>query len=76
MNKGIRNQDSRLEGSWRADMTVILDTAESWYSDQTFQSDLSSLYTYKTQYREGVFYPNGTPLQYSCLENPMDGGAW
>jgi len=22
--------------------------------------------------REG----NGTPLQYSCLENPMDGGTW
>ena len=22
--------------------------------------------------REG----NGTPLQFSCLENPMDGGAW
>ena len=22
--------------------------------------------------REG----NDTPLQYSCLENPMDGGAW
>ena len=22
--------------------------------------------------REG----SGTPLQYSCLENPMDGGAW
>ena len=22
--------------------------------------------------REG----NGTPLQYTCLENPMDGGAW
>ena len=22
--------------------------------------------------REG----NGTPLQYNCLENPMDGGAW
>ena len=19
---------------------------------------------------------NGDPLQYSCLENPMDGGAW
>ena len=26
----------------------------------------------KSQTREG----NGTPLQYSCLENPMDGGAW
>ena len=24
-----------------------------------------------TFYEEG----NGTPLQYSCLENPMDGGA-
>ena len=23
-----------------------------------------------------VFQVNGTPLQYSCLENPMDGGAW
>ena len=27
-------------------------------------------YTYLS--REG----NGTPLQYFCLENPMDGGAW
>ena len=39
--------------------------------------------------REKTFFPikrlclafllgkgNGTPLQYSCLENPMDGGAW
>ena len=26
----------------------------------------------RDQYGEG----NGTPLQYSCLENPMDGGAW
>ena len=25
-----------------------------------------------------LFYPEGTgdPLQYSCLETPMDGGAW
>ena len=28
-----------------------------------------SIYTFV---REG----NGTPLQYSCLENPVDGGAW
>ena len=26
----------------------------------------------KHSYGEG----NGSPLQYSCLENPMDGGAW
>ena len=32
-----------------------------------------SIYIYThTQSGEG----NGTPLQYSCLENPMDGGAW
>ena len=28
----------------------------------------------KSQTRFGE--DNGTPLQYSCLENPMDGGAW
>ena len=28
--------------------------------------------SYQIIFREG----NGTPLQYSCLENPMDGGAW
>jgi len=31
------------------------------------------IYTYTyTSIGEG----NGTPLQYFCLENPMDGGAW
>ena len=24
----------------------------------------------------GLGTSNGTQLQYSCLENPMDGGAW
>ena len=26
--------------------------------------------------KEEIGEGNGTPLQYSCLENPMDGGAW
>ena len=30
------------------------------------------LIKYNINYGEG----NGTPLQYSCLENPMGGGAW
>ena len=30
-------------------------------------------FTYSSGYLEEA---NGTPLQYSCLENPMDGGAW
>jgi len=28
------------------------------------------------EFREEDGEGNGTPLQYSCLENPMDGGAW
>ena len=27
-------------------------------------------------YRFNIGEGSGTPLQYSCLENPMDGGAW
>ena len=39
-----------------------------------FVIDVSS-----TELIGGTAFPgegNGTPLQYSCLENPMDGGAW
>ena len=44
----------------------------SWipWSPGTFQ--VSYLYLFVMVLGEG----NGTPLQYSCLENPMDGGAW
>ena len=28
------------------------------------------------QPKETKIEGNGNPLQYSCLENPMDGGAW
>ena len=47
-------------------------------------SNLAQACTYRQIEREAGFVPprcsigegNGTPLQYSCLENPMDGGAW
>ena len=29
-----------------------------------------------TQFNDLSREGNGNPLQYSCLENPMDGGAW
>ena len=32
--------------------------------------------TYCTIVEKRAGEGNGTPLQYSCLENPMDGGAW
>ena len=34
--------------------------------------DLGSIPGSERSPREG----NGDPLKYSCLENPMDGGAW
>ena len=36
------------------------------------QQDQAKYHLLATAHGEG----NGTPLQYSCLENPMDGGAW
>ena len=45
----------------------------SWYHTQTKCQKLPYLSTILLRsYSEG----NGTPLQYSCLKNPMDRGAW
>ena len=41
-------------------------------STLTFFSTLGENYIVALLHGEG----NGTPLQYSCLENPMEGGAW
>ena len=38
----------------------------------SFRGRLGLTYTHDYTCREG----NGNPLQYSCLENPMDGEAW
>ena len=32
--------------------------------------------SFKTYLGRYSYLGNGTPLQYFCLENPMDGGAW
>ena len=42
-----------------------------YFSLVTFKWNYVMFYL-KKRYDQG----NGTPLQYSCLENPMDGGAW
>ena len=46
--------------SWQTDGETVETTADFIYKD--------------LEYIDGE--GNGTPLQYSCLENPMDGGAW
>ena len=44
--------------------------AHSQYTTHLLKNQLNRVLT--VMLGEG----NGTPLQYSCLENPMDGGAW
>ena len=39
-----------------------------------FFFSIQNLFNNKVE--SGVGEGNGNPLQYSCLENPMDGGAW
>ena len=43
-----------------------------WAQELFLPSILPSIKWGLQYLREG----NGTPLQYCCLENPMDGGAW
>ena len=54
-------------------------TTPVWsFHSKTFCSDCGHTYFHgKWQGSANVIGEgNGTPLQYSCLENPMDGGAW
>ena len=58
--------ESQGRGVWWA---AVYGVAQSRTRLKWFSSSSSSS---SHLIREG----NGTPLQYSCLENPMDGGAW
>ena len=42
----------------------------------TFQSGKGKKYRNRVRVGRGLGEGNGTPLQYSCLENPMDRVAW
>ena len=52
----------------------------SWPRDQTHVSYISCIadgfFTASTNWEAQFAEGNGTPLQYSCLENPMDRGVW
>ena len=50
----------------------------NWFSESFLLSfnPSSSLFIFPGLYNKFNREGNGIPLQYSCLENPMDGGAW
>ena len=43
---------------------------------RTFNGDVSAVGTRGEDLHGSRLQPTGSPLQYSCLENPVDGGAW
>ena len=53
--------------------TSLLFQCFKWFLLKSSFITLWSLYAYSDNPKRNG---NGTPLQYSCLENPMDGGAW
>ena len=55
-------ENGLLEVKWKERLVIIIIIAIIWLKNWTLGSEGG----------EG----NGTPLQYSCLANPMDGGAW
>ena len=55
-------ENGLLEVKWKERLVIIIIVAIIWLKNWTLGSESG----------EG----NGTPLQYSCLENPTDGGAW
>ena len=58
--------------AWRIPWTVELGGLQSIGSQRVGYDPRDLAAHMHDMKREG----NGTPLQYSCLENPMDRGAW
>ena len=64
-------------GAWQV---MVYSVAKGWtwlkqLSTHTNQ-DFPSAFAIKEKCNTLAREDNSTPLQYSCLENPMDGGAW
>ena len=59
--------------AWKISWTEVPGRLQSLGS-QSFRNQLSDLTSLTSYFITGE--GNGNPLQYSCLENPMDRGAW
>ena len=61
-------------GAWWA---AVHGVAKSWTQlKQQHTRKYIKLLTFVKYYAKCLGDGDGSPLQYSCLENPMDGGAW
>ena len=72
-----------LPASWEICMQVKKQQLElgmeQWTSSKLGKEYVKAVYchpAYLTYTQSTAGEGDGTPLQYSCLENPMDGGVW
>ena len=65
-------EDSCTSAFMAALFTIAMEATEMSI-DRWMDKENVVLYIYV---EEDIGEGNGTPLQYSCLENPVDGGAW
>ena len=82
----LRNQNKMLDGDQNYAQDTRSNEIQSLigpsYPFFSTKLPLNSFWFLPTRWRDNRFKVlfqlegNGTPLQYSCLENPMDGGAW
>ena len=70
--KLIQNLEIKMESQINSLETRIEKMQERFNKD--LEEIKKSQYIMKNAINDGE--GNGTPLQYSCLENPMGGGAW
>ena len=59
-----------LDGVSLSELWELVMDRESWHAA------VHGVAKSQTRLRDWTGEGNGTPLQYSCLENPMGGGAW
>ena len=69
-NKGINQLERNNWEFWVPIFWLLL----GWESRSL--SSVLECGTFNNDYVDDIGEGNGNPLQYSCLENPMDGGAW
>ena len=70
--KMIQNLENKMESQINRLETLTEKMQERFNKD--LEEIKKSQYIMKNAINDGE--GNGTPLQYSCLENPMGGGAW
>ena len=56
-----------LQDSWASQVVLVVKNLPAKAGDKRWRCDL---------WLRKIPWRHGNPLQHSCLENPMDGGAW